>query len=231
MKKIGLIGGMSWESTELYYRAINLEVKKQLGGHHSACLVMESVDFQIIKDMQFSGDWDGTAEALSECARNLEQAGADFFLIGTNTMHKVAEQVQAAVDIPLLHLADATAERILKAKYKKVGFLGTKFSMEEDFYTGRLRDKYGLDVLTPNAADQELVHHVIYNELCLGKVQSASRAEYLRIMQSLKEQGAECIIEGCTEIVLLVDQNHTTIPLFDTTTIHAEEAVRFALSH
>jgi len=229
MKKIGLIGGMSWESTELYYRSINNEIKKLLGGHHSAKLVLESVDFQIIKDMQFKGDWAGTAEILANCAKNLQNSGADFVLIGTNTMHKVAAEVSNAIDIPLIHLADATAERILKEGHSKVGFLGTKFSMEEDFYTGRLQEKYNLDVIIPESADREIVHDVIYNELCLGEIKDESRKAYLQIMNNLKDQGVECIIEGCTEIVLLVDQSHTDIKLFDTTEIHAQEAARLAV--
>ncbi|MFQ3229241.1 aspartate/glutamate racemase family protein [Reinekea sp.] len=230
MKKIGLIGGMSWESTELYYRKINEAVKHHLGGHHSAKLILESVDFHGVMEMQHAGDWQGTANVLIECAQNIERAGADFLLICTNTMHKVAPEVIAAVDIPLLHLADATAERIIADGHNKVGFLGTKFSMEDDFYVGRLKDQYGLDVITPNKADRELIHRVIYDELCLGKVEENSRVEFLRIIDGLAEQGAQCIIEGCTEIVLLVNQSHTDIKLYDTTDIHADVAVNLALA-
>ena len=229
MKKIGLIGGMSWESTELYYRNINTEIKKNLGGHHSARIALESVDFEEIKNHQFSGDWDAAADVLVQCAKNLEKVGADFVLICTNTMHKVAPAVSSAINIPVLHLADATAKKIKQSGYTKVGFLGTSFSMEDDFYIGRLKDKFGLSVITPNKKDREYVHNVIYNELCLGEVKQASRIEYLRIMDDLSSAGAECIIEGCTEIVMLVDQSHTEIPLFDTTTIHAQEAVKMAL--
>lgn len=230
MKKIGLIGGMSWESTELYYREINEAVKHRLGGHHSAKLVLESVDFHRVMEMQHAGDWQGTAEVLIECAKNLELSGADFLLICTNTMHKVAPEVIAAVNIPLLHLADATAERIVADGYKTVGFLGTKFSMEDNFYVGRLKEKYGLDVITPNKADRALVHQIIYNELCLGKVDDNSRLEFLRIINDLALSGAQCVIEGCTEIVLLVNQSHTDIKLYDTTAIHADMAVNLALA-
>lgn len=230
MKKIGLIGGMSWESTELYYRKINEAVKQRLGGHHSAKLVLESVDFHGVMEMQHAGDWQGTADVLIDCAQNIERAGADFLLICTNTMHKVAPEVIAAVDIPLLHLADATAERIISDGLKKVGFLGTKFSMEDDFYIGRLKEQYGLDVITPSKTEREFVHNVIYQELCLGKVEDNSRVEFLKIMKSLTEQGAQGIIEGCTEIVLLVNQSHTNIKLYDTTAIHADMAVDLALA-
>jgi len=228
MRKIGLIGGMSWESTELYYRNINSAVKQILGGHHSAELILESVDFEIIKTHQHRGDWDAAAAVLVQCARNLETAGAEFLLICTNTMHKVAPQVEASVNIPLLHLADATAKEIKKSGFSKVGFIGTKFSMEDDFYIGRLRDKYGLTVSTPAEADREFIHKVIYDELCLGHVLDASREEFVRIMQQMYSSGVECIVEGCTEIVMLVNQSHTDIPLFDTTMIHALEASRLA---
>ena len=230
MKKIGLIGGMSWESTELYYRKINEAVKHRLGGHHSAKLVLDSVDFHSVMEMQHEGNWQGTADVLIESAKNIERAGADFLLICTNTMHKVAPDVMAAVNIPLLHLADATAERIVSDGHKTVGFLGTKFSMEDDFYVGRLREKYGLDVITPNKADREIVHQIIYDELCLGKVDDNSRSEFLRIINDLALSGAQCVIEGCTEIVLLVNQSHTDIKLYDTTAIHADMAVNLALA-
>ena len=230
MKKMGLIGGMSWESTELYYRNINTEIKSLLGGHHSARLVLESVDFQDIKDMQHKGDWDSAAKSLIDCAKNLEKSEADFIMICTNTMHKVAPQISEAVKIPIIHLADATAEKIIEAGHTKVGFLGTKFSMEDDFYIGRLRDKYNLEVLVPNEKDRNIVHDVIYDQLCLGEVLGESRIEYLRIMDELRISGAECIIEGCTEIVMLVDQSHTDIPLFDTTAIHAQKAAQIATS-
>ena len=229
MKKIGLIGGMSWESTELYYRNINNEIKKLMGGHHSAKLVLESVDFEEIKNYQHDNDWDAATDVLVECARNLEKAGAGFVLICTNTMHKVAPAIADSVNIPLVHLADATAERIKESGFDTVGFIGTKFSMEDSFYIGRLKEKYGLTVEIPNQNDRSYIHNVIYDELCLGKVLDSSRNEYLRIMQDLYSRGVDCIIEGCTEIVMLVDQSHTDIPLLDTTMIHAQEAAKIAI--
>jgi aspartate racemase len=229
MKTIGLLGGMSWESTELYYRLINEGIKAQLGGLHSARIAMVSVDFQEIEEMQHNGDWAGAGQALAQAAKQVESAGADFLLICTNTMHKVAPQVQEAISIPILHLADATAKRIKAAGMKTIGLLGTNFTMEEDFYKGRLVDKYGLNVLVPPKSDREIVHRVIYDELCLGLVEDTSRDEYLRIIDDLRSRGAEGIIEGCTEIVMLVQQQHTDVPLFDTTSIHAEEAVLEAI--
>jgi len=229
MKTIGLLGGMSWESTELYYRLINEGIKAQLGGLHSARIAMVSVDFQEIEEMQHNGDWAGAGQALAQAANQVESAGADFLLICTNTMHKVAPQVQEAISIPILHLADATAKRIKAAGMKTIGLLGTNFTMEGDFYKGRLVDKYGLNVLVPPKSDREIVHRVIYDELCLGLVEDTSRDEYLRIIEDLRSRGAEGIIEGCTEIVVLVQQQHTDIPLFDTTSIHAEEAVLEAI--
>jgi len=230
MKTIGLLGGMSWESTASYYKAINEGVKAQLGGLHSAKICMYSVNFEEIEKLQHQGKWDETAAILANAAQSVEAGGADFLLICTNTMHKVAPQVAASVSIPLLHLADATAKQIQESGYSKVGFLGTKFSMEDDFYVGRLKDQFGLSVTIPDEADRDLVHQVIYDELCLGKVSEASRQEYLRIMQDLFDSGVECIVEGCTEIVMLVNQSHTDIPLFDTTMIHAKEAARIATS-
>jgi aspartate racemase len=229
MKTIGLLGGMSWESTALYYRLINEGVSRRLGGLHSARIVLVSVDFEEIEAMQRAGDWDAAGAALTAAARRVEAGGADFLLICTNTMHKVAPQVQAAIDIPLLHIADATAARIKDAGIETIGLLGTKFTMEEDFYRGRLVDQHGLNVLVPPKPDRDLVHAIIYDELCLGQVKDASRDVYLRIMEDLRSRGAEGVIEGCTEIVMLVQQNHTEIPLFDTTSIHAEAAVAAAL--
>ncbi|MDN3651026.1 aspartate/glutamate racemase family protein [Reinekea marina] len=230
MKKIGLIGGMSWESTELYYRQINELTKQALGGHHSARLVLDSLDFHPVMEMQHQNNWQGTADVLVESAKNIERAGADFILICTNTMHKVAPEVDAAVGIPLLHLADATAQAIINDGHTTVGFLGTKFSMEDDFYIGRLKEKYGLTVITPNKTDRELVHKVIYEELCLGQINDQSREQYIRIIQALADQGAQCVIEGCTEIAMLVNQSHTPVKLYDTTAIHAQMAVEFALA-
>ncbi len=228
MKTIGLVGGMSWESTALYYRRINEGVKARLGGLHSARIVLYSVDFQEIEALQHAGEWHRAGEVLAAAGRAVEAAGAEFLLICTNTMHRVAAQVESAVSIPLLHLADATAERILARGMETVGLLGTAFTMEQDFYRGRLENR-GIEVLVPGAADRAVVHRVIYEELCRGRVKEDSRAEYLRIIDRLGERGAEGVVEGCTEIVMLVDERHTSMPLFDTTAIHADEAVRLAL--
>lgn len=228
MKTIGLLGGMSWESTELYYRRINEEIRRALGGLHSARIALVSVDFQEIEELQHRGAWDEAGALLAQGARQVEAAGADFLLLCTNTMHKVAAKVEAAIGIPLLHLADATARRVIQAGITTVGLLGTSFTMEEDFYKGRLVD-HGLDVRVPDQNDRRLVHQIIYEELCLGSVREGSRNEFLRIMKQMHEDGVEGIIEGCTEIVILVQQEHTDIPLFDTTAIHAQEAVEKAL--
>jgi len=229
MKTIGLIGGMSWESTESYYRLINETIKVALGGLHSAKLVLVSVDFAEIEKLQHQGKWEETGEILTCAAQNLEKAGADFILICTNTMHLVAPQVQAGISVPLLHIADATAEEVTKFGISKIGLLGTAFTMEEDFYKGRLENEYGLKVLVPNQADRKIIHQVIYNELCLGKIEDTSRQEYLRIIDELVEHGAEGVILGCTEIALLVKPEHTATELFDTTRIHALKAVERAL--
>jgi len=229
MKTIGLLGGMSWESTELYYRLINESVKQNLGGLHSAKVVLHSVDFAEIEKLQHQGKWDETAEILKAEAQGIEKAGADFILICTNTMHLVAPQVQAAINIPLLHIADATAEEIVKQDIKKIGLLGTAFTMEQDFYKGRLIDEYGLDVIVPNEQDRQIIHQIIYDELCLGNIVDSSRKEYLRIIGTLIDQGAEGIILGCTEITLLVQSEHTDALLFDTTKIHALKAVEKAM--
>lgn len=229
MKTIGLLGGMSWESSALYYRWINEGVREQLGGLHSAKVVMVSVDFAEIEALQHSGRWDEAGTVLADAARQVEQGGADFLLLCTNTMHKVAAEIERWIGIPLLHIADTTAERIRQREMRKIGLLGTRFTMEEEFYVGRLQEKFGLEVIIPTKEDREVVHRVIYEELVRGMVRAESRREFLRIMRQLHEQGAEGIIEGCTEIVMLVQQQHTEIPLFDTTAIHAEEAVRRAL--
>ncbi len=229
MKTIGLLGGMSWESSVHYYRAINEGVKNALGGLHSAQIAMYSVDFDPIEKLQHTGDWAEMAKILSAAALRVEAAGADFLLICTNTMHKVAPQVEAAIDIPLLHIADAIGAALTQQGLKKVGLLGTAFTMEQDFYSGRLKENYGLEVLIPNESDRKIVHQVIYKELCLGKLETHSQAEYLRIIDSLSNQGAEGIILGCTEIGMLVKQTDTDIRLFDSTVIHTEKAVEYAL--
>ena len=229
MKTIGLLGGMSWESTVGYYRAINEGVKNTLGGLHSAKIAMYSVDFEPIEKLQHEGDWEGTARILSEAAKGVQSAGADFLLICTNTMHKVAPQIERAIKIPVLHIADATAEVLVHKGIKTVGLLGTAFTMEQDFYKGRLSEKYGVNVLVPNEEDRQIVHKIIYQELCIGKIDADSKSEYLRIIDLLANQGAEAVILGCTEIGMLVSQGDTKVTLFDTTTIHAEKAVEFAI--
>lgn len=229
MKKIGLIGGMSWESTQEYYRIINEEVRNRLGGLHSARAVMDSVDFAEIEKLQHEGEWEKLGDILVESAQNLERAGADCVLICTNTMHKCADQVAAGVKIPLVHLADATGELVKERELKKIGLLGTKFTMEQDFYKGRLAEKFGLEVIVPEERDREIVHRVIYDELCLGAIKSSSKQHYLEIIKKMIESGVGGIILGCTEIPLLVKQEDVSVPIFDTTYIHAVSAVDFAL--
>jgi len=230
MKTIGLLGGMSWESTVGYYRALNEGIKQKLGGLHSARIVMVSVDFAPLERLQHDGDWEGIAEILAADARRIEAAGADFLLIGTNTMHRVAPQIEAAVGIPLLHIADATAQVIRNAGIRTVGLLGTAFTMEQDFYRGRLADGHGIEVLVPDKSDREIIHRVIYQELCQGSFKDGSRKEFLRIIEQLGKQGAEAVILGCTEIGLLVNQKDTGIRLIDTCAEHASVAVETALS-
>lgn len=229
MKTIGLLGGMSWESTVTYYQLINRGIKDRLGGLHSASLAMVSVDFHDIEKMQHAGDWDGTARVLADAAQSIQAAGAEGLLICTNTMHKVSDQVQAAVDIPLIHIADATAGVINSSGYRKIGLLGTAFTMEQDFYKGRLRDEYGIEVLTPDSADREFIHDVIYHELCLGEIKQLSRDGYVRIIDKLRADGAEAVVLGCTEIPLLIEAQHSPLPLLDTTALHAAAAVDFML--
>lgn len=228
MKTIGMLGGMSWESTSVYYRMINEATKRALGGFHSAPIAMVSVDFAEIEELQQRGDWTASADLLSANARQIEAAGAELLLICTNTMHKVADEIAAAVKIPLLHIADATASRIIAAGHSKVGLLGTRFTMEEKFYSGRL-EKLGLEVLTPNEADRILIHRVIYEELCMGEIRDESRRDFVSIIDRLSDAGAECVVEGCTEITMLVGSDDVRVPLFDTTAIHVEEAVAMAL--
>jgi aspartate racemase len=229
MKTIGLLGGMSWQSTISYYRAINQGVNKRLGGFHSAKICMNSVDFDEIEKLQQAGDWSATAEILSKAACSIESAGADFLLICTNTMHKVATDIEASITIPLLHIADATGERLVEDHVGRVGLIGTKFTMEEEFYKTRLTEKFGVEVVIPDADARETVHDVIYQELCQGEILDSSREKYLRIIESLQTKGAEAVILGCTEIALLVQQQDTAVPLYDTTEIHASQAVRMAI--
>ena len=226
---IGLMGGMSWESSAEYYRIINQAVRDRLGGLRSARCLLWSFDFGEVEALQHAGQWEDAAALLADAARRLERGGADFFLICTNTMHKMAEEVQAAVRIPLLHIADATAARVHAAGIRRVGLLGTAFTMEQDFYKGRLRQS-GLDVLVPDAEDRAAVHRVIYDELVQGRVEPASRDAYRAVIARLVGRGAEAVILGCTEIMLLVGPDDSPVPVFDTTRIHAEAAAERALS-
>lgn len=230
MKTIGLIGGMSWESSLEYYRIINQLTQQKLGGYHSARCVLVSVDFAEIEFKQRDGDWEGAARILIEAARQVENAGGDLLLICTNTMHLLADQVQQAVTIPLIHIADAAARAVIDKGITDVGLLGTKFTMLEDFYKGRLKEIFNLRVHLPDQVDMEIIHNVIYGELVSGVINPKSKGEYLRIIGYLADQGAGGIILGCTEIGLLVKQEDTPIPLFDTTLIHARAAVNYALS-
>jgi aspartate racemase len=230
MKTIGLIGGMSWESSIEYYRIINQTVKTRLGGLHSAKSVMVSVDFAEIEALQHQGKWNEAAQLMITAAQNVQNGGADFVIICTNTMHKLADEVQKHIHIPLFHIADATAQRIKSQGLKKIGLLGTKFTMEEGFYKDRLAKEHGLDVLIPTQSERDLVHRVIYDELCLGQIRQPSKEDYMQIMGHLVQRGAEGIILGCTEISLLVKQEDSSVPLFDTTQIHAVAAVEYALA-
>ncbi|WP_299947020.1 aspartate/glutamate racemase family protein [uncultured Microbulbifer sp.] len=231
MKTIGLIGGMSWESTANYYREINEGIKNALGGLHSAKICLYSVDFAEIEKLQQQENWEKTAHILAAAAKSVETAGADFFLLCTNTMHKVAETVEKSVCIPLLHIADATAEKLVNEQVKRVGIIGTRFTMEHTFYKNRITEKYGIEVIIPGKESRNLIHEVIYSELCLGKISNASRRSYLKIIDQLRNQGAEAVILGCTEIALLIQQGHTNVPLYDTTQIHAKKAVELATQH
>ncbi|MDK9683056.1 aspartate/glutamate racemase family protein [Pseudoalteromonas shioyasakiensis] len=230
MKTIGLIGGMSWESTQSYYQLLNQGVKNKLGGLHSAKIVLVSLDFAEIAVLQQQQDWPQMAEILIKAAKQVEAAGADYLLICTNTMHKLAEQVQAAITIPLLHIADAVGENLIQHNFKKVALLGTQFTMEQDFYKQRLADKFAIDVLIPDTQGRETVHRVIYDELCKGIISPESKAEYLTIIDDLTQQGAEAIILGCTEIALLVQQSDTSVPLLDSTALHCAMALENSLN-
>jgi len=230
MKTIGLIGGMSWESTALYYRLINQGIKKKLGGLHSARIALVSVDFHEIELLQHADQWAEAGKVLAQAGQQVEAAGADFLLICTNTMHRVAEQVESAIRIPLLHLADATARNICQQGHQTVGLLGTRFTMAQDFYKRRLSNDHGLNVIVPSTEDQEIIHRVIYEELCMGIVKESSRQEYIRVIDQMHQTGAQAVIQGCTEIGMLVEQKHSQVPLFDTTLIHAQDAVEQALS-
>ncbi|MFC1515566.1 aspartate/glutamate racemase family protein [Thermodesulfobacteriota bacterium] len=230
MKTIGLIGGMSWESSIEYYRVINQTIRDKLGGFHCAKSIMYTVDFAEIEQLQHEGKWDQTAQILITAAKSLEKCGADFILICTNTMHKLADQVQSHIEIPLLHIADATAEKIKARRINSVLLLGTRFTMEEDFYKGRLIQKYDLEVIIPSPQERETVHNVIYNELCMGTIKPASKKAYVDIIERMVGEGAEGVILGCTEIGLLVNKEDSPVPLFDTAEIHARAAVEYALA-
>jgi len=229
MKVIGLIGGMSCESTAHYYARLNERVRAALGGLHSAEILMWSVDFAPIAAMQAEGRWQDAGRQLAGIAKRLEQAGADVLVLATNTMHKVADTIEAAVGIPFLHIADATALKIRAAGMRRPAIMATRFTMEQDFYTGRLRDKFGLETLIPDEADRVLVHQIIYDELCVGRVTETSRAVFVDVAQRLAAKGADCLVLGCTEVGMLLDERNAPLPIFDTTLIHADAAVSFAL--
>ena len=229
MKIIGLIGGMSWESTIPYYRIVNEVVKERLGGLHSAKLILYSVDFQEIELLQHAGDWPSAGRILAGAGRSLQLAGADFLVICTNTMHKIADVVEGAAGIPLLHIADPTAQEIKRCGINRVGLLGTRFTMEEAFYRDRLSNDHGIEVIVPSSPDREIVHKVIYEELCLGKLIDHSRSEYRRVIQQLVDDGAQGVILGCTEISMLIGSQDSPVPVFDTTSIHARSAADWAL--
>jgi len=229
MKVIGLIGGMSCESTAHYYARLNERVRDALGGLHSAEILMWSVDFAPIAQMQADGRWQEAGSRLAAIAKRLEGAGAEVIVLATNTMHKVANAIEAAINIPFLHIADATAEKIREAGKRRPAIMATRFTMEQDFYTGRLREKFSLDPITPDEADRELVHRIIYDELCVGRVSEASQAVYVDVARRLAAKGADCLVLGCTEIGMLLNKGNSALPIFDTTLIHADAAVNFAL--
>ncbi|MCD9544703.1 amino acid racemase [Photobacterium carnosum] len=229
MKTIGMLGGMSWESTASYYKSINEGIKAELGGLSSAKICLYSVNFEEIEKLQHQGLWNETAVILTQAAKAVEAGGADFLIICTNTMHKVASEIEAEISIPILHIADATAKKLVSDGVKKVGLLGTRFTMEQDFYKSRLTNKFEIDVIVPSTESRAIVHNVIYDELCKGIISAESRVKYLNIINELYKSGAEAVILGCTEIALLIQQQHTDIPLYDTTEIHAFEAVQLAL--
>ena len=228
LKTIGLIGGMSWESTVTYYKIINETIKEKLGGLHSAKCILYSVDFQEIEECQANGNWEKSGEILGEAAYNLEKAGADFIVICTNTMHKVVNQIKEKISIPILHIAEMTAEKILEKGLKNIALLGTKYTMEQDFYKSKLIEK-GINVIIPDKNDIEIINEVIYDELCLGTINSNSKKKFLEIVDKLRSKGAEGIILGCTEIGLLIKNADTDVPLFDTAIIHAEQAAMYSI--
>jgi len=229
MKTIGMIGGMSWESSLEYYRIMNQAVKEKLGGFHSAPCILYSVDFEDVEKLQHQGDWESLNRLMIEAAQRVKKAGADFLVICTNTMHKMADEVQRAIQIPLLHIADVTAGAVKANGQSRVGLLGTKFTMEQDFYKGRLQEIHGIDVLIPEDKERQVIHDILYNELCLGEIKELSKGKFQSIIQNLVKRGAQGVILGCTEIPLIVSQEDYEIPLYDTTSLHARAAVDFAL--
>jgi aspartate racemase len=229
MKTIGMIGGMSWESSLEYYRIMNQAVKEKLGGFHSAPCILYSVDFDDVEKLQHQGDWESLTRLMIEAAQRVKKAGADFLVICTNTMHKMADEVQGAIQIPLLHIADVTAEAVKANGQSRVGLLGTKFTMEQDFYKGRLQEIHGIDVLIPEDKERQVIHDILYNELCLGEIKELSKGKFQSIIQNLVKRGAQGVILGCTEIPLIVRQEDYEIPLYDTTALHSRAAVDFAL--
>ena len=229
MKTIGMLGGMSWESTATYYREINEGIKQNLGGLHSAKICLYRVDFDEIEKLQHADDWNAAAMVLADGARKIEAGGANFLIICTNTMHRVASEIEQAISIPLLHIADATALKLKDDNITRVGLLGTRFTMEHNFYKSRITELFGIEVLVPEPDERTLLHAIIYDELCLGKIENTSRQQCLEIISRLFARGAQAVILGCTEIALLISQDHTNIPLYDTTVIHANQAVSYAL--
>ena len=229
MKTIGMIGGMSWESSLEYYRIMNQAVKEKLGGFHSAPCILYSVDFEDVEKLQHQGDWESLNRLMIEAAQRVKKAGAGFLVICTNTMHKMADEVQRAIQIPLLHIADVTAGAVKANGQSRVGLLGTKFTMEQDFYKGRLQEIHGIDVLIPEDKERQVIHDILYNELCLGEIKELSKGKFQSIIQNLVKRGAQGVILGCTEIPLIVSQEDYEIPLYDTTSLHARAAVDFAL--
>jgi aspartate racemase len=229
MKTIGLLGGMSWESTLTYYHDINVGIKKNLGGLHSAKIAMKSVDFEIIEKLQHDNKWAELGDILSSEAKDIQNAGADFLVICTNTMHKVVPQIKESITIPIVHIADATGEKLQEQNITKVGLLGTAFTMQQDFYKQRIIDKFGIEVIIPSEDDVKIIHDIIYHELCLGSIKKDSKNEYLRIMDNLSSLGCQGVILGCTEIGLLINQDDTKVQLFDTTKIHVQHAIKKAL--
>jgi aspartate racemase len=229
MKTIGVIGGMSWESSTEYYKLLNRHAKARLGGHHNARSLLLTVDFAQIEALQRAGDWHALGEQMADAARQLERGGADLVILATNTMHRVCEPIERAISVPFLHIADPTGAALRAAGVERVGLLGTRYTMEQTFYSGRLKERYGLETLVPDEADRADVHRIIYDELCHGKVMDASRAVYQRVIASLAERGAQAVILGCTEITLLIAQKDSVLPVFDTTALHAQAAVEWAV--